>query len=1364
MDANVQEQIRIRTRKHKNACRWRKVVTVMSAIVVFCTTYALILPAITMERPLICGLEEHEHAEVCYEMTETLICPLEENHVHIEACYAEEEVILCGLDETEGHVHADACFEEREAYGCGLEETEGHVHGDACYAEETVRSCGLEESIGHIHDDSCYSIVNICGRTESAGHTHGDGCLAEDASLICGIEESDGHTHGESCTERQLTCGRSEGDGAHTHSDACNTQVETLICLEEEKAAHTHGESCITFVTETICGLLECNPHTHEESCLGKETVTICGQEEGHVHGESCYTTPEELICDENLICELEEHIHEDTCYAEASDELADLESLSDWDAMFADFELTGNWQEDLIAIAETQLGYTESTLNFTYDENGNKKGYTRYGAWYGIPYGDWCAMFVAFCLEYAGISEEDFPRNAACDYWVDELMPLGLYADAADYIPVPGDLIFYDWDDDPYAEHIGIVSEVTENTVTAIEGNTSDMVAYRTYDLSDNCVIGYGLMPAPVTVEAENYSTPLRSAINESGTVMYHHLDRIDYQYSSHRVNDYMTLNYVLIPYENLADWVPNTLQWTSNAGANYVVAYCADRMTDVISEETDDGKTYAEYVTVEIEDSSYYSAYTEILSGIVEHAYPFITAAEMRAELSEAYAAGEIAIDLSCCVESEFIAAAQWAIWDATEISGTQTTASQATFPSYNADALNPLSDVGHTDSTTIQSHVKAIRDWLVTQRAPGDLTVADDKSIITKNADGTYDVETTVTLDRPLEEKEHLFVEFIAGENASSYDVTGDGAQEFVVSLNGLTEEELLSAQVNLTIQFEHMQVYVYDSGAYQDMISGQWGEDVYELSFEIDVETTSVDVTKYWSNNEIGAEYIEVQLYADGEKYGDPVQLNAENDWSYTWEELLKYSAPDVKIEYTVKEVLIPGYYSSILKDESGSKSITTFAPASSLEEGATYILTYGEGAANALGDETGSGGSGLYWARNQDIASADSVPASAMWTAINVSSEGTSAYLRNNATGNYLSYDGSSYITLSSEASAKTYFMYNHLYLLKEDVNQYLLYLDGGLGYTTTDWNGALAVSLYKYTQVDQLTADISFLITNTKTTELTSVSVTKEWAGRGDDVYPENVEVNLLQNGEIYGEAITLNAENGWYYRWEDLPLKVGDLEFVYTVEEVAIKDYAVRIEETTDVDGTYLFRLINIWSPEYVPLVVSKVDNLDNSIFLPGAEFQLYRAAGEEDEGAVPIPITTDTWGIPFEAIATGEDGTFRIEQLWVGETYYLVETDAPYGYKLLNEPIVFTADKGEDDETILTILSGETWAMPAGTSESGELQIQIQNSREYVLPETGGTGTHLYTMGGLLLMLAAMSLLLYRHKPYRKEEHDSS
>ena len=95
---------------HLQKKKWRRVVTALSCIVVFCTTYALILPAVTMSQQPFCGKEEHIHdPESCY--ARVLVCgqdapdedtPEQPEHVHTDACYQEEAILVCELAEGEG--------------------------------------------------------------------------------------------------------------------------------------------------------------------------------------------------------------------------------------------------------------------------------------------------------------------------------------------------------------------------------------------------------------------------------------------------------------------------------------------------------------------------------------------------------------------------------------------------------------------------------------------------------------------------------------------------------------------------------------------------------------------------------------------------------------------------------------------------------------------------------------------------------------------------------------------------------------------------------------------------------------------------------------------------------------------------------------------------------------------------------------------------------------------------------------------------------------------------------------------------------------------------------------------------------------
>ena len=145
---------------HRRYRTWQKVVSVLACITVFCTTYALILPAITLESSpdVICGMEEHTHTSDCYERTPVLVCEnTDPEHVHTDECYQVDSVIICGKQE---HKHAEACFPKEEeadpAEAPTTEPTEG-TDGDgqsetkqpetsAAVTSETGETKGTEET------------------------------------------------------------------------------------------------------------------------------------------------------------------------------------------------------------------------------------------------------------------------------------------------------------------------------------------------------------------------------------------------------------------------------------------------------------------------------------------------------------------------------------------------------------------------------------------------------------------------------------------------------------------------------------------------------------------------------------------------------------------------------------------------------------------------------------------------------------------------------------------------------------------------------------------------------------------------------------------------------------------------------------------------------------------------------------------------------------------------------------------------------------------------------------------------------------------------------------------------------------------
>ena len=187
--------------------------------------------------------------------------------------------------------------------------------------------------------------------------------------------------------------------------------------------------------------------------------------------------------CPEN--CESIEHTHTIRCY---SDKNANIETTLDWQQMFAEFPYTKNLSKDLAGIAKTQVGYCESIYNFEVDKNGVQHGYTRYGAWYGTPYGEWSAIFVSFCLNYAGADVEEFPINIGAVSMAEQWDKLGKYAPIGLHNPTVGDLVFFK------DNTVGIVAELTNSTAYVICGDKEDKVCGETISLTDSSISGWGL------------------------------------------------------------------------------------------------------------------------------------------------------------------------------------------------------------------------------------------------------------------------------------------------------------------------------------------------------------------------------------------------------------------------------------------------------------------------------------------------------------------------------------------------------------------------------------------------------------------------------------------------------------------------------------------------------------------------------------------------------------------------------------------------------------------------------------------------------------------------------------------------------
>lgn len=344
---------------HIRKKRWYRVVTCLACVVVFCTTYALILPAITLENTG-CEIPEHTHVQECYTQVTSVshtepVCTIEglNIHQHDNTCYDSEGNLICRYANFVVHRHDSSCFDKDGNLWCALPEIEVHQHTDSCYTqpevhEHTADCFTLEQReltcVEHVHTENCYvqSRHLACGREESEGHQHNETCMVEKSVIQCGLEESAGHQHSESCMGEngEIQCGIAESQG------------------------HFHTESCMGIILEAQCGIAESEGHHHDDSCYETTQERVCEIESDHQHTDACYAWEQVLICDIStqleastepvltcgepevilhkhtadcsdgngyLICgmpQVLEHRHTDTCF-ETVQEAADTESLT---------------------------------------------------------------------------------------------------------------------------------------------------------------------------------------------------------------------------------------------------------------------------------------------------------------------------------------------------------------------------------------------------------------------------------------------------------------------------------------------------------------------------------------------------------------------------------------------------------------------------------------------------------------------------------------------------------------------------------------------------------------------------------------------------------------------------------------------------------------------------------------------------------------------------------------------------------------------------------------------------------------------------------------------------------------------------
>ena len=379
---------------------------------------------------------------------------------------------------------------------CGMEE---HTHGDECYMVELVCEEGRSENT---EKESASDAVSEEDTQATALQSETETVIIEAVSPVLSFSENTAFSEEIETVIEITTLSEEVTVISETITEIIHTA--DVSAAEEngtDEAAYSEPETYreeITAITE-ITTLVETETEVEKTTEISVTEETASGDapentappetSEGHEHTEECYK--------KILKCEKEEHTHTEVCL---SDTAADLETEEDWKETFSSVSLTDDTGADLLAIAETQKGYTESTIHYTVGEDGKtRNGYTRYGEWYGEPYcSEWNSVFVAFCAHYAKI--ESVPKAKNPQSWItilsEENSPL--YREFGDYTPVPGDIILLDTDNNGSLDRTGIIESLNEsrNEFTVIEGDVEGTVDSVTYILDEISVIGFIIHP----------------------------------------------------------------------------------------------------------------------------------------------------------------------------------------------------------------------------------------------------------------------------------------------------------------------------------------------------------------------------------------------------------------------------------------------------------------------------------------------------------------------------------------------------------------------------------------------------------------------------------------------------------------------------------------------------------------------------------------------------------------------------------------------------------------------------------------------------------------------------------------------------
>ena len=450
-----------------------------------------------------------------------------------------------------------------------------------------------------------------------------------------------------------------------------------------------------------------------------------------------------------------------------------------------------------------------------------------------------------------------------------------------------------------------------------------------------------------------------------------------------------------------------------------------------------------------------------------------------------------------------------------------------------------------------------------------------------------------------------------------------------------------------------------------------------------------ETVSVSGSKTWNdnNNQDGfrPETITIHLLADGQVIDTKV-VSADDNWSWSFENLPKYENHGTLINYSVTEEQVEDYsteYDGYNVTNSHTPEQTSVTVAKSWQDNddqdgirpadiTVELVANGEPTGKTLILSSGNNWTGSFTELDKYAEGVEIV-----YTVAEVTVEGYNSVITGDQTTGY-TITNSHTPEVVTVSGAKTWDDNDNQDGFRPESITINLLADGEIIDTIevteeNEWtwtfdnlpkyknHGTEIVYSITENAIDDYSAEYDgFNVTNTHTPEQTSVTVTKSWQDNDDQdgIRPEEITVILLANGEATGDELVLDAEGSWTGSFTELDVYAEGEKIVYTVEEIEIEGY----ETVITGDQTTGFQITNSHTPEVIEISGSKTwDDANNQDGVRPESITVNLMANGKVVKTATVT-EAEEWSYSFENLPKYENGG--------NEIIYAITEEAVEGY----------------------------------------------------------------------------------------------